>query len=58
MKMYKLSPFLLVSFFFIFFMLIAGSDSSSTHISSEEEQNLPEAVLRWKEKVTKEASKK
>lgn len=57
MKVNKLFPFLLVSFFFIFFMLIAGSDSSSTHTGSEEEQNLPEAVLRWKEKVTKEASK-
>ena len=38
-------------------MLIAGSSSSTTHTASEEGQNLPEAVLRWKDKVIKEATK-
>lgn len=38
-------------------MLIAGSSSSTTHTASEEGQNLPEAVLHWKDKVTKEATK-
>ncbi|OIX17411.1 lysozyme family protein, partial [Listeria monocytogenes] len=44
-------------FLFYIFMLIAGSDSSTTNSGSEEGQNLPEAVLRWKDKVTKEAAK-
>ncbi|MGL9836817.1 hypothetical protein EB22_01696 [Enterococcus faecium] len=57
MKPRKLSLLLLAGFFFIFFMLIAGSDSSTTNSGSEEGQNLPEAVLRWKDKVTKEAAK-
>lgn len=57
MKMRKLFPLLIVGFFFVFFMLTAGSSSSTTHTSSEEGQNLPEAVLRWKDKVTKEAIK-
>jgi len=57
MKMRKLFPLLIVGFFFIFFILIAGSSSSTTHTASEEGQNLPEAVLRWKDKVTKEANK-
>ncbi|EDO1241665.1 CHAP domain-containing protein [Listeria monocytogenes] len=57
MKVRKLFPVLLVGLFFIFFILIAGSDSSITHTGSEEDQNLPETVLRWKEKVTKEATK-
>ncbi|MGH1830164.1 lysozyme family protein [Enterococcus gilvus] len=57
MKIRKLFPLLLVGFFFIIFMLVAGSDSSTTHTASEEGQNFPEAVLRWKDIVTKEASK-
>ncbi|CWU74539.1 TPA_asm: CHAP domain-containing protein [Listeria monocytogenes] len=57
MKARNLSLLLLAGSFFIFFMLIAGSDSSTTHSGSEEGQNLPEAVLRWKDKVTKEATK-
>ena len=57
MKMRKLFPLLFLAFFFVFFMLIAGSSSSTTHTASEEGQNLPEVVLRWKDKVTNDASK-
>lgn len=57
MKMRKLFPLLIVGLFFVFFMFIAGSSSSTTHTASEEGQNLPEAVLHWKDKVTKEAIK-
>ncbi|HBI7177710.1 TPA: lysozyme family protein [Listeria monocytogenes] len=38
-------------------MLIAGSDSSTSSSNNDEEQALPEAVLRWKATVTKEAIK-
>lgn len=57
MKLSKALPFLLLGFFLVFFMMVAGTDSSTTISGSEEAQNLPEAVLRWKDKVTKEATK-
>lgn len=57
MKISKSLPFFLVGFFFIFILLIGGTSSSTSVTSTEEVQNLPEAVLRWKEKVTKEAVK-
>ncbi|CAK20199.1 lysozyme family protein [Listeria welshimeri] len=57
MKISKRLAFFLVSFFFIFILLIGGTSSSTSVTDTEEGQNLPEAVLRWKEKVTKEAVK-
>ncbi|HBI1551041.1 TPA: lysozyme family protein [Enterococcus faecalis] len=56
MKLSKSLPLFLIGFFFVFILLIGGA-SSSTSVTGTEEQNLPEAVLRWKEKVTKEAVK-
>lgn len=50
-------PLFLLGFFFVFILLIGGANSSTSVTGTEEEQNLPEAVLRWKEKVTKEAVK-
>ncbi|EIX0501467.1 lysozyme family protein [Enterococcus faecalis] len=55
MKLFKSMP--LLGFFFIFILLIGGASSSTNVTGTEEEQNLPEVVLRWKEKVTKEAVK-
>ncbi|MZG89557.1 CHAP domain-containing protein [Enterococcus durans] len=55
MKLSKYLAFCLFGFFFIFILLIGGASSSTNITGTEEEQNLPEAVLRWKEKVTKEA---
>lgn len=57
MKISRCLPFFLVSFFSIFILLIGGANSSTSVAGTEEGQNLPEAVLRWKEKVTKEAVK-
>ncbi|MCB8472637.1 lysozyme family protein [Enterococcus faecalis] len=57
MKISKSLPFFIVGFFFIFILLIGGTSSSTSVNGKEGEQNLPEAVLRWKEKVTKEAVK-
>lgn len=56
MKRFKSLLLFLLGFFFVFILLIGGT-SSSTSVTGIEEQNLPEAVLRWKEKVTKEAAK-
>ncbi|EKK5271595.1 CHAP domain-containing protein [Enterococcus faecalis] len=57
MKLSKYLAFCLFGFFFFFILLIGGASSSTNVTGTEEEQNLPEAVLRWKEKVTKEAVK-
>ena len=57
MKLSKYLALCLFGFFFIFILLIGGASSSTNVTGTEEEQNLPEAVLRWKEKVTKEAVK-
>ncbi|EGO8884384.1 CHAP domain-containing protein [Enterococcus faecalis] len=57
MKISKSLVFFLVGFFSIFILLIGGTSSSPGVTGTEEGKNLPEAVLRWKEKVTKEAVK-
>ncbi|EGO2806921.1 CHAP domain-containing protein [Enterococcus faecalis] len=57
MKLFKSMPLFLIGFFFFFILLIGGANSSTSVTGTEEEQNIPEAVLRWKEKVTKEAVK-
>ena len=58
MKLSKYLALCLFGIFFIFILLLIWGESSSTNVTgTEEEQNLPEAVLRWKEKVTKEAVK-
>jgi hypothetical protein len=55
MKLAKSMSFLLIGFFFVFILLVGGASSSTSVTGIEEKQILPEAVLRWKEKVTKEA---
>lgn len=55
MKLSKSMPLFLLGFFFVFILLIGGASSSTNVTGAEEEQNLPEAVLRWKEKVTFES---
>ena len=57
MKLSKSITLFLLGFFLLFILLIGGASSSTSVTGTEEEQNLPEAVLRWKEKVTKEAVK-
>lgn len=57
MKLVRNLSFFLLGFFFVFILLIGGVSSSTSVASTGEEQNLPEEVLRWKEKVTKEAVK-
>jgi hypothetical protein len=57
MKSFKLFIVLGVSFFLIFFILIVGGDNDSSNNFAENTSSLPEAVLRWKEKVTAEATK-
>jgi hypothetical protein len=57
MKSFKLFIVLGASFFLLFFILIVGGDTDSSSSIAENTSNLPEAVLRWKEKVTTEATK-
>lgn len=57
MKGRKLFSILLIFFFILFLVLTGASDSSNSSSHIEEELALPEMVLRWKEKVMKEATK-
>ncbi|MFI3805602.1 lysozyme family protein [Vagococcus fluvialis] len=57
MKARKLITSFLILCFILFLVLTGANDSSSSYSPIDEELALPEMVLRWKEKVTTEATK-